>query len=176
MNFFAALERSVRLPSVATPSRAPSNPIIASSRTRTQVIAEEVGNEAIKIMQLRKAYDAPFHHEYTTKSDHTCRIDRRPDKTAAFDTIMKDGCEASDTITDVDPTTLDATSTVVVEFRWKGEHPLDLSFVKSVLSEIRRDSQAKRYTLQHYYFYFLARTIILITARKTAVCGATLKA
>jgi hypothetical protein len=88
---------------------------------------------------------------------------------------MKAGCTAYDTIQEVKSfKELDSTSHCVVELNWREEPTIDLLFVLSICFAIRNDKQADRYTLQCYNCYFLSWAIIVITMRKSAVCGAVL--
>ena len=187
------------VPSALTPSRAPSNSIIATTRAlffnrpvRLDFASglekgpvsdwyktlRAKGSTAIKKIQLRKDYQHPYYHEYiviSTRSGHTYRVDRRPDPNAPFDTIMKTGCMAYDTIQEVDSTSLkglDNTSSCIVELRWRGKKIIDLLFVLSICFAIYNDKLADRYTLQRYNCYFLSWAIIGITMRKSAVRGA----
>ena len=187
------------VPSALTPSRAPSNSIIAATRAlffnrpvrldftsgldkgpvrdwyKTQ---RAKGSTAIKKIQLRKDYQHPYYHEYiviSTRSDHTYRVDRRPDPDAPFDTIMKTGCMAYDTIQELNSTSfkeLDSTSSRVVELHWQCEETIDLLFVLGICFAIHSDKLADRYTLQRYNCYFLSWVIIGITMRKSAVRAA----
>jgi hypothetical protein len=187
------------LPSAATPSRLPSNTIVASSRVPLfgtialihipygrdkwpEIVDwynEQVnkGSTAISKLQLRKDHQQPYFHEYiviSTRGGHTYRVDRRPDADAPFDTIMMEGCTAYDTIEGVKSHSLkelDRTSDCVVELHWQGEQTIDLLFVLSVCFRIRNDPWAKRYTLQHYNCYFLSWTIIMIIVRNTTAWG-----
>ena len=187
------------VPSALTPSHAPSNSIIAATRAlffkrpvrldftsglkKGPVInwyneQGAKGSTEIKKIQLRKDYQHPYYHEYiiiSTRSGHTYRVDRRPDPDAPFDTIMKTGCIAYDTIQEVDSTSLkelDRTSSCVVELHWRGKETIDMLFVLSICFAIHNDKMANRYTLQRYNCYFLSWAIIEITMRKSAVCGA----
>jgi hypothetical protein len=187
------------LPSALTPSRAPSNSVIAAIRApffnkpvrldfTSGLEKGPVGawyktqnakfSTAIKKIQLRKDYQHPYYHEYiiiSTKSGHTYRVDRRPDPDAPFDTIMKIGCIAYDTIQELDSTSLkelDNTSRCVVELRWQGTETIDLIFVLSICFAVQNDTLADRYTLQRYNCYFLSWAIIGITMRKSVVRGA----
>jgi hypothetical protein len=186
------------VPSALTPSRAPSNSVITAKRAlffnrpvpldfpsgweKGPVIdwynkQGAKGSTTIEKILLRRNYQHPYYHEYiivSTRSGHTYRIDRRPDPDAPFDTIMKTGCTAYDTIQEVDSTSLkelDSTSSCVVELHWqsKSEQSIDLLFVLSICFAIRNDEWADRYTLQRYNCYFLSWTIIAITMRKSAV-------
>ena len=190
------------VPSALTPSRAPSNSVIAATRAlffnrpvrldftsglETGPVSDwykklrAKGSTAIKMIQLRKDYQHPYYHEYiiiSTRSSNTYRVDRRPDPDAPFDTIMKTGCMAYDTIQELDSTSfeeLDSTSSCVVELHWQGkerEETIDLSFVLCICFAIHSDKLADRYTLQRYSCYFLSWVIIGITMRQSAVCGA----
>jgi hypothetical protein len=105
----------------------------------------------------------------------THTVDRRPDPDAPFDTIMKNGCTAHDTIQEVDSTSLkewDKTSSCVVELHWQSEKSIDLSFVLSICFAIHNGKWGDRYTLQRYNCYFISWAIIVITMRKSAVCRA----
>jgi hypothetical protein len=190
------------VPSALTPSRAPSNSVIAATRAlffnrpvrldftsglETGPVSDwykklrAKGSTAIKMIQLRKDYQHPYYHEYiiiSTRSSNTYRVDRRPDPDAPFDTIMKTGCMAYDTIQELDSTSfeeLDSTSSCVVELHWQGkerEETIDLSFILCICFAIHSDKLADRYTLQRYNCYFLSWVIIGITMRQSAVCGA----
>ena len=187
------------VPSALTPSRAPSNSIIAAARAlffyrpvRLDFTSgldkgpisdwyneqRAKGSTAIKKIQLRKDYQHPYYHEYiiiSTGSGHSYRVDRRPDPDAPFDTIMKTGCIAYDTIQEVDLTSLkdlDKTSSCVVELHWQGKEIIDLLFILSICFAIHNDKLSDRYTLQRYNCYFLSWAIIVITMRKSAVFGA----
>ena len=187
------------VPSALTPSRAPSNSVIAATRTlffnrpvRLDFTSglengpvndwykkqRAKGSTAIEKIQLRKDYQHPYYHEYiiiSTRSGHTYRVDRRPDPDAPFDTIMKTGCIAYDTIQEVDSTSLkglDNTSNCIVELHWQGNDIIDMLFILSICFAIHNDKLADRYTLQRYNCYFLSWAIIGITMRKSAVRGA----
>jgi hypothetical protein len=209
-NGLPALEKSFRrssfapLPSAVTPSRAPSNTLIASSRVPLyevpvrccipyggdkwpEIIAwhnHHVGidSTAIDKIQLCKDHQHPYYHEYIiaiTRGNHTYRVDRRPDPDAPFDTVMKEGCTPYDTIEEVDDTALkelDGTYECVVELRWRGEQTINLLFLLSICFRIHNDERAKRYTLQHYNCYFLSWTIIITVVRKSMTLEARLNA
>ena len=131
-------------------------------------------------MQLRKDLQNPYYHEYIvvfTRGGRAYRVDRRPDRNAPFDTIMKQGCMAYDTIEAVGPRSLKRLETMsdcVVEFNWQGEQTTDLLLVLAICFGIREDKQAKQYTLQRYNCYFLSWTIVMITLRNTVARGARL--
>jgi hypothetical protein len=129
-------------------------------------------------MQLRKDRQHPYYHEYIvvfTGGGHTYRIDRRPDADTAFNTIMKEGCTAYDTIEEVHSNSLDGTSDCVVELHWQGDQTIDLLFVLSICFRTHNDKWTKRYTLQHYNCYFVSWTIIMIIVRGTTACRDGLK-
>jgi hypothetical protein len=87
---------------------------------------------------------------------------------------MKAGCTAYDTIEEVHSTPLKElhrTSGCVVELHWQDEQTIDLLFVLAICFAIHNDKWAKRYTLQCFNCYFLSWAIIVITMRKSAVCG-----
>jgi hypothetical protein len=204
----AILEESFRssafalVPSALSPSRTPSNGLIASSRalfferpvhldfasgwkkgtvTDWYNVHKAKGSTAIDKIQLRKNYQHPYYHEYivvSTRGGYAYRIDRRPDADTPFDTIMKSGCTAYDTIEEVRPNALKElgrTSGCVVELHWRGEQTIDLLIVLYVCFAIHNDKWAKRYTLQSYNCYFLSWAIIVITMRTSAICGTGLK-
>ena len=201
----ADLEESFRnssfvpVPSALTPSRASSNSIIAATRalffnrpvpldfpsgwdkgpvTDWYKTQRAKGSTVIEKIQLRKDHQRPYYHEYiviSTRNGHTYRIDRRPDPDTPFDTIMKKGCIAHDTIQELDSTSLkelDSTSSCVVELQWQNGESIDLLSVLSICFAIRNDKWADRYTLQRYNCYFLSWAIISITMRKSVVCRA----
>ena len=204
----AALEKSFRrsafalLPSAMTPSRTPSNTLIASCRAPGfeapvyfripygrdkwpeiddwYINYGRKGSTAIEKMQLRKDHQQPYCHEYIvifTRGGHTYRVERRPDAGAAFDTIMKEGCTPFDTIEEVHSTSLKElkrTSDCVVELHWRSEETIDLLFVLSICFRLHNDKWARRYTLQHYNCYFLSWTIMMIIVRNTTACAAGL--
>ena len=179
------------VPSALAPSRTPSNKFIATTRaiffnhpvrldfpsgwekgpvTDWYNKQGAKGSTMIESIQLRKDYQHPYYHEYiivSTRSGHTYRIDRRPDPNTPFDTIMKAGCTAYDTIQEVDSLKdLDSTSHCVIELNWREEPTIDLLFIISICFAIRNNKQADRYTLQCYNCYFLSWAIIVITMRK----------
>ena len=203
----AALEEAIRrssfalLPAILTPSRAPSNALIASSRAlffegpflldfasgwaRGPVIEwydrrRRKGSTLTQKLQLRRDPLAPYYHEYIvvfTQDGHTYRIDRRPDTDAPFDTIMKAGCKPYDTIQTIGSRSLselEKSSNCVVELRWRGKLKIDLLFVLSICFALRQDQRAKHYTLQRYNCYFLSWTIIMVAVRQAAAWGARL--
>ena len=203
----AALEEAIRrssfalLPAILTPSRAPSNALIASSRAlffegpflldfasgwaRGPVIEwydrrRRKGSTLTQKLQLRRDPLAPYYHEYIvvfTQDGHTYRIDRRPDTDAPFDTIMKAGCKPYDTIQTIGSRSLselEKSSNCVVELRWRGKLKIDLLFVLSICFALRQDQRAKQYTLQRYNCYFLSWTIIMVAVRQAAAWGARL--
>ena len=185
------------LPSAVTPSRVPSNTLIASCRAPffkahvrfhipygSEKWPDLVdwynshgsrGFSAIDKIQLRKNRQHPYYHEYIviiTRGGYTFRIDRRPDADAAFDTIMREGCTPYDTIEEVDSTSLEVLNGVsecVVELHWRGEQTVNLLFILFICFRIRNDKWTKRYTLQHYNCYFLSWTIIMIIVRNSTV-------
>lgn len=172
------------LSSAAAPSRAPSNTLIASSRvplreapvrfhiTYGQDKWPEVfdwydkqgskDSTTIEKIQLRKDHQHPYYHEYIvvfTEGGYAYRIDRRPDADAAFDTMMKEGCTAYDTIENIDLISLkelDGTYDCEVELHCGGEQTIDLLFVISICFRVHNDKWARRYTLQRYNCYFLS--------------------
>jgi hypothetical protein len=204
----AALEKSFRrsafafLPSAASPSRTPSNTLIASCRAPifgapvyfhipygrdkwSEIVDWYINygsksSTAIEKIQLRKDNQQPYCHEYIvvfTRGGHIYRVDRRPDADAAFDTIMKEGCTPYDTVEELHLTSLkklDGTSGCVVELHWRGEQTVDLLTVLSICFRLHNDKWAQRYTLQHYNCYFLSWTIITTIVRNIAACSAEL--
>ena len=183
------------LPAVLTPSRAPSNKLIASSRTvcfeapihldfasdwtKGPVIEwyerhRSNGSTLIEKLQLRRDLQPPYYHEYIvvfTQGGHTYRVDRRPDPDAPFDTIMRAGCKPYDTIQAVESRSLrelEKVSDCMVEVHWHGKPTIDLLFILSICFALRQDESAKQYTLQRYNCYFLSWTIIMAVVRKMA--------
>src|ERR1700734_3916749 len=126
------------------------------------------GSIAINKIQLRKNYQKPFCHEYiviSTKGDHIYCIDPNPDTNTPFNMIMRAGCIAYDTITEVHSTNLKELhemSNCVVELHWQGKQTIDLLFVLSICFAIQTNKWAKWYTLQSYNCYFLLWAIIVI--------------
>jgi hypothetical protein len=201
-----AVEKSFRnssfalLPSAVTPSRAPSNTLVAScqaaffeapvrfhipyGRDKWPELFDwyghcgSKGSTAIGKIQLRKNHQHPYYHEYIvvfTRGGYIYRIDRRPDADAAFDTMMKEGCTAYDTVEELDPTALkelEGSFDCVAELRWRGEQTIDLLFVLSICFKIHNDRWTKRYTLQHYNCYFLSWMIVMIIVRSTTALRA----
>jgi len=192
-----AIQRSslVLLPAVLTPSRAPSNTLIASTRAlffegpihldfasgwaKGPVIEwyerhRSKGSILIEKLQLRRDLQPPYYHEYIvvfTQSGRTFRVDRRPDPDAPFDTIMRAGCKPYDTIQAVESRSLrelEKVSDCVVEVHWHGKPTIDLLFILSICFALRQDEYAKQYTLQRYNCYFLSWTIIMATVREMA--------
>ena len=197
----AALEEAIQhssfalLPAVLTPSRAPSNTLIASTRAlffegpihldfafgwaKGPVIEwydrhRRKGSTLIEKLQLRKDLQPPYYHEYIilfTQGGHTYRFDRRPDPDAPFDTIMRAGCKPYDTVQAVESRNLrelEKASDCVVELHWHGKPAIDLLFVLSICFALRQDEQAKKYTLQRYNCYFLSWMIVMVAVREIA--------
>ena len=184
------------LPSVLTPSRAPSNTLVTSSRTisgfeRPMLLEfpfgwdrglvmewynrqRDKGSMVIEKLHLRRGLLAPYHHTYIvvfTRGGPIYRVDRRPDPNTPFDTIMRTGCKTYDTIQSLESRSLqelEQTSDCVVELLWQGEQTIDLLFVLSVCFALKQDERAKQYTLQRYNCYFLSWAIVMIAARDTA--------
>jgi len=138
------------------------------------------GSTIIDRMQLRRDLQHPYYHEYIVvfvRGGHAYRIDRRPDRSAPFDTIMKRGCKAYDTVEAVGQRSLKRLETMsdcVVELHWKNTQILDLLLVLAICFAIREDKFAKRYTLQRYNCYFLSWTIVMIALRNTVAWGVRL--
>jgi len=192
-----AIQRSsfALLPAVLTPSRAPSNTLIASTRalffegsihldfasgwakgpvTEWYDRHRRKGSTLIEKLQLRKFLQPPYYHECIvvfTQGGHTYRVDRRPDPDAPFDTIMKAGCKPYDTVQAIESRILkelEKASDCVVELHWHGKPTIDLLFVLSICFALRQDEHAKQYTLQKYNCYFLSWAIIMVAVRKMA--------
>ena len=88
-----------------------------------------------------------------------------------FDTIMKNGYIADDTIREVDSTSskeLDSTSSCVVELHWQIEESINLLFILSICFATRNSKWVDRYTLQRYNRYFSWVTVA-ITMRGRSV-------
>jgi len=180
------------LPAVLTPSRAPSNTLIASTRAlffegpvhldfasgwdKGPVIEwyethRRKGSTIIEKLQLRRDRLPPYYHEYIvlfTQGGHAYRVDRRPDPNSPFDTIMRAGCKPHDTVQTVESRSLrelEKASDCIVEVHWEDKPTIDLLFVLSICFALRRDKQAKQYTLQRYNCYFLSWTIIMVAVR-----------
>jgi hypothetical protein len=197
----AALEEAIRhspfalLPAVLTPSRAPSNTLIASTRAlffegpihldfasgwdKGPVIEwydrhRRKGSTLIEKLQLRKFLQPPYYHECIvvfTQGGHAYRVDRRPDPNAPFDTIMRAGCKPYDAVQAVESRNLrelENASDCVVELHWHDKPTIDLLFVLSICFALRQDQHAKQYTLQRYNCYFLSWTIVMVAVRETA--------
>jgi len=183
------------LPAVLTPSRAPSNTLIVSTRAlffegpvhldfvsgwdKGPVIEwyethRRKGSTIIEKLQLRRDRLPPYYHEYIvvfTQGGHAYRVDRRPDPNAPFDTIMRAGCKPHDTVQTVDSRSLresEKASDCIVEVHWQDKPTIDLLFVLSICFALRQDEQTKQYTLQRYNCYFLSWTIIMIAVRDAA--------
>ena len=183
------------LPAVLTPSRAPSNTLIASTRAlffegpiyldfasgwdKGPIIEwyethRRKGSTIIEKLQLRRDRLPPYYHEYIvvfTQGGHAYRVDRRPDPDAPFDTIMRAGCKPHDTVQTVDSRSwreLEKNSDCIVKVHWKDKPTIDLLFVLSICFALRQDEQAKQYTLQRYNCYFLSWTIIMVAVRDAA--------
>jgi len=197
----AALEEAIHhssfalLPAVLTPSRAPSNTLITSTRAlffegpvhldfasgwdKGPVIEwydrhRRKGSTLIEKLQLRKFLQPPYYHECIvvfTQGGHTYRVDRRPDPDAPFDTIMRAGCKPYDTVQAVESRNLrelEKASDCVVELHWHGKPEIDLLFVLSICFALRQDEHTKQYTLQRYNCYFLSWMIIVVAVREIA--------
>ena len=192
------------LPSVLTPSRAPSNTLVTSSRTisgfERPILLDfpfgwdqgpvmewynrqrDKGSMVIEKLHLRRGLLAPYHHEYIVVFTHggpIYRVDRRPDPNTPFDTIMRTGCKTYDTIQAIESGSLqelEQTSDCVVELLWEGEQTINLLFVLSICFALKQDEQAKQYTLQRYNCYFLSWAIVMIATRDTAAWETRLEA
>ncbi|KIM76271.1 hypothetical protein PILCRDRAFT_12877 [Piloderma croceum F 1598] len=166
-NDLAVLEEShdstfAPVPSALSPSRAPCNTFITGSRAL--------------FLKVPVRFDFPYGWEKGPVIDCIERVTStltttNPD--TPFDTLMKAGCTAYDTIEEVAWEELDS---CVVKLHWRGDQTIDLLFVLSICFGIHSDNQAKWYTLQHYNCYFLSWAIIVITMRKCAVFADRLNA
>jgi len=191
-----ALHSFALVPALLTPSRLPSNTLVASSHAlffERPVLLDftsgwangpvfkwyddlrrNKGSTLIKKLQLRRDLRPPYYHEYIvvfTRGGHAFRLDRRPDVDTPFDTITRMGCKAYDTVQSVGSRSLnllEETSNCVVELHWPDEQAPDLLFVLSVCFALAQDKEAKQYTLQRYNCIFLSWTIIIVTVRETA--------
>jgi len=84
---------------------------------------------------------------------------------------MRAGCQPHDTVQTVDSRLwreLEKTSDCIVEVYREGKPIIDLLFILSICFALRRDEQAKQYTLQRYTCYFLSWTVIMIAVRDAA--------
>jgi hypothetical protein len=178
------------LPSILTPSRAPSNFSITSSRKPKlleRIIPIEFPSgwgygdvfewslrrqsSTITRIELRKEFDS-FQHEYVLiifNDGYTCRIDRRPHPNVPIDSLMRKGCQAIDTIEEILQTSTNPSQCVVrLDFDQDG---LDITIIVLILFAIKHDHAAQRYTLQKFNCYFMAWTILLLVSRYSQCLG-----
>jgi hypothetical protein len=173
------------VPAILTPSRAPSNSLFPSSRRSKKHIEtihldfvsgldrlaewyHRLKDTRIAGIQLRKEHDS-FQHEYLLvllADGYMCRIDRRPDPKVPVDTIMRNGCDAVDTVLEV-PSWEDLPLSHMVETRSYRNPSIDLSRILFICYSIRSDEKARRYTLQKFNCYFFAWTMLLLISHHT---------
>ncbi|KAK2464823.1 hypothetical protein APHAL10511_003241 [Amanita phalloides] len=119
-------------------------------------------------LELRKEKDH-FKHEYIViylDNGWHHRIERRPTQ-RNMETLSREGCEADDSLTPVSDAGLmviRSETDAEVTLKFKSNKP-DLYNVIAVAVAIHLDPQAKRYTLQQYNCYFVARSIIALVTR-----------
>ncbi|KAF8722723.1 hypothetical protein AX14_004938 [Amanita brunnescens Koide BX004] len=120
-------------------------------------------------IELRKEREN-FKHEFILvflDSASIYRIDRRPLGGASSETFLPKGTEAEDTITAVsydDLEDIHSTSDAEIVLKFSDVKP-DLYAIIVICAAIHLDPETTNYTLQHYNFYFLARTIIALISR-----------
>jgi hypothetical protein len=174
-------------PAVLTPSRHPLNAILPSSRSSpkhegvlnlnfplgwgTGQVHEwylrRMGKTAIKSIEVRKEYDT-FQHEYILirlQDGSILRIDRRPDPSVPIDTIMRKGCDAVDTISELETANDLAPSRCVVSFRPALDVRLELLHILMICYAIKNDDHSRRYSLQKFNCHFFSWTIFLVSIR-----------
>jgi len=123
----------------------------------------------ISKLELRKERDH-FKHEYIViylDNGWVHRIERRPIRGANFEPILKEGCEAEDSLTPVSDADLEVIRSetdaeITLEF---GSNKPDFFNVIAVAVAIHLDPRTKNYTLQQYNCYFVARSIITLVTR-----------
>jgi hypothetical protein len=173
------------VPSILTPSRAPSNAAIPASRgtlLRENIWALDfpgwwgIGrvfewyhsqqDMTIKTVQLRKEHDA-FQHEYIVivlNNGSIYRIDRRPDPALPIDTLMRTGCSAIDTLQTVESSNDLDSSHSVLQVDCQKENA-DFILTLLICFTISKDELAGRYTVQRFNCYFFAWAILLLFSR-----------
>jgi hypothetical protein len=98
-----------------------------------------------------------------------CRIDRRPDPKVPIDTLMRNGCDAVDTIQEVASLEELPPSHVVEDYISLHDASIDLSRILLTGYSVRSDEKARRYTLQRFNCYFFAWTILLLISHHQAL-------
>lgn len=129
----------------------------------------------IRRIELRKEKER-FKHEFVLvflDQGGNCRIDRRPLGGTNPELLLPEGIEAEDTINAVDDDELEgihAETDVEVVLKFNENRP-DMYTVIAICAAVHMDPETTNYTLQHYNCYFLARTIITLTARYCLLQG-----
>ncbi len=120
-----------------------------------------------------KERDLPKHEFIIlrTKDDHYC-IERRPPEGTDFNSKL-DGCTAEDTITRLERNYWNKVRKrtawkILVLFR--ADPKPDLYTVFGFCNAIRKDPDAKKYTLLQFNCYFFARTLMLLITRHFLSC------
>ncbi|KAF8344867.1 hypothetical protein F5887DRAFT_1200870 [Amanita rubescens] len=126
----------------------------------------------IRKLELRKERDH-FKHEFVViypdnPGQRVHRIERRPLGGPSAEAIFAKGCDAEDSITPVEDKELaiiqrDTDCKIEVEFHLNPKPDLYTALV--ICDTIRKDPHAKKYTLQQFNCYFVARAIMTLITR-----------
>ena len=129
----------------------------------------------IRRIELRKERER-FKHEFVLvflDQGGNYRIDRRPLGGRNPELLLPEGIEAEDTVNVVDDDDLEAIhaeTDVEVVLKFNESKP-DMYTVIAICAAVHMDPETAKYTLQLYNCYFLARTIITLTARYCLLQG-----
>jgi hypothetical protein len=95
------------------------------------------------------------------------RIDRRPDPDVPIDTIMRDGCEAVDTIEMISSKADLPPSNIVASFE-PSNPTLDCIFILRICYILKQEYwSTQRYSLQKFNCYFLSWTVFMLYTRQS---------
>jgi len=126
---------------------------------------------SIYSLELRKEREEPAKHEFIilemTDMHTRFRIERRPSEGTNINAKSK-GCEARDTLTPLDAQDYESLCRLTdrkINLCFTGRTHPDLTTVFAFCNVIRKDHDAKIYSLAQFNCYFLARTLTLLVAR-----------
>ncbi|KAF8337185.1 hypothetical protein F5887DRAFT_1199456 [Amanita rubescens] len=129
----------------------------------------------IRRIELRKERER-FKHEFVLvflDQGGNYRIDRRPLGGRNPELLLPEGIEAEDTVNVVDDDDLEGIhreTDVEVVLKFNESKP-DMYTVIAICAAVHMDPETAKYTLQYYNCFFLARTIIALTARYCLLQG-----
>lgn len=148
------------------------SPVLIDDNIFTNWPPAQQGHTTIRKLELRKERDH-FKHEFVAiypddLGQRVHRIDRRPLGGPTAEAIFAKGCDAEDSITPVMDEELaiiqrDTDCKIEVEFHFNPKP--DLYTVLVICDTIRKDPQTKKYTLQQFNCYFVARAIMTLITR-----------